>query len=103
MDEIERVRLQPAVEQVIDDELYVRDPFCLQKRTSGIEQALVYVRAYDLARGADPLAEDAKPAQGSAADIQGTPARSAANLRKELLPGGFPHLCLQLQALQLRG
>ena len=28
--------------------------------------------AYHLAGGADPLAEHSKPAQGSAADVQGT-------------------------------
>jgi hypothetical protein len=31
MDEIEGLRLELAVEQVIDDQLYVRDPFCLQE------------------------------------------------------------------------
>ena len=31
MDEIERLRLQPAVEKIIDDELRVGDPFCLKK------------------------------------------------------------------------
>ena len=31
MDEIERMRLQLAVEQIIDDELDVGDPLCLQK------------------------------------------------------------------------
>ena len=92
MDEIERLRLQLAVENVVDEELCVGDPLRLQKRTSGIEQALVYVRAYDLARRADPLAEDPKPAQGSAADVQGAPAGSAADLRKQLPPGGLPHL-----------
>ena len=71
VDEIEGLGLQLAVEQIIDGELHVGDPFCLQKGTGGIEQALVYVGAYDLAGGADPLAEDPKPAQGSAADVQG--------------------------------
>jgi hypothetical protein len=31
MDEIEGLRLQLALEQIVDDELYVGDPFCLQK------------------------------------------------------------------------
>jgi hypothetical protein len=31
VDEIERVRLEFAVEQIIGDELYVGDSFCLQK------------------------------------------------------------------------
>ena len=31
MDEIEGVRLELAVEQIIDDELYVGDSFCLEK------------------------------------------------------------------------
>ena len=72
MDEIEGVRLELAVEQIIDDELYVGDSFCLEKRTSRCEQALVDVPAYDLAGGADPLAENPKPAQGAAANVQGT-------------------------------
>ncbi len=71
VDEIERLGLKLAVEEIIDGELHVGDPFCLQKRTGGIEQALVYVGAHHLAGGADPLAEDPKPAQGSAADVQG--------------------------------
>ena len=49
VDEIERLRLKLAVEKVIDDELHVGDPFCLQKGTGGIEQALVYVGAYHAA------------------------------------------------------
>ena len=71
VDEIERLGLELAVEEVVDGELHVRDPLCLQKRTGGIEQALVNVGAHHLAGGADPLAEDPKPAQGSAADVQG--------------------------------
>jgi hypothetical protein len=31
MDEIERLRPQLALEQIIDDEFYVGDSFCLQK------------------------------------------------------------------------
>jgi hypothetical protein len=31
MEEIERLRLQLALEQIIDDELYVGDPFILQE------------------------------------------------------------------------
>jgi hypothetical protein len=56
-----------------------------------------------LAGGADPPAEDPKPAQRSAADVKGASARSAVDLREELPPGGLPHARLQLQALQLRG
>ena len=67
--EIEGLGLQLAVEKIIDGELHVGDPFCLQKSTGGIEQALVYVGAYHLSGGADPLAEDPKPAQSSAADV----------------------------------
>ena len=52
IDEIERLRLQLAAEQIIDDELYVGDPFRVQKRTSGIEQTLVDVPAHDLSGGA---------------------------------------------------
>jgi hypothetical protein len=69
--QIERLRIQLAVEKIIDDKLRVRDPFSLQKGTSGIEQARIYIAAYHLARGADPLAQDPKPAQRSAADVQG--------------------------------
>src|SRR5215216_3635145 len=64
---------------------------------------LVYVGADDPARGADPLAEDPKPAQCSAADVQSAPAGSVAELREELAPGRLPHQRPQLQALQLRG
>src|SRR5215216_5640219 len=102
MDEIEGLRRQLAREQIIDDELDVGDSFCLQKRTSGTEQSLVYVGAYDLAGGADPLAEDPKPAHGSAADVQDASAGSAVDLREELPPRGLPHARLQPQALQLR-
>ena len=70
VDEIERFGLQLAVEKIIDGELHVPDPFGLQKGTGGIEQALVYVGTHHLAGGADPLAEDPKPAQGAAADVQ---------------------------------
>ena len=52
-----------------------------------------------LAGGADPLAEDPKPAQGSAADVEGAQAGSVADLREESPPTGFPHARLQLQAL----
>jgi hypothetical protein len=45
VDDIERLGLQLAVEKIIDGELDVGDPFFLQKRTGGIEQALVYVGA----------------------------------------------------------
>ena len=45
--------------------------FFVQQRTSCIQQALVYVGAHDLARGADPLAEDSQPPESSAADVQG--------------------------------
>jgi hypothetical protein len=31
MDEIERLRLQLALEQIVDNELYIGDSFCLQK------------------------------------------------------------------------
>jgi hypothetical protein len=71
MDEIEGSRLQLAVEQIIDDELCIGDSFRLQKSTSGIEQALVDVAAYDVAGGTDPLAEDPKPTHRSASDVQG--------------------------------
>ena len=102
MDEIEGLRLQPALEQVIDDELHVGDSFFVQKRTCGTEQTLVDVGTDDLARGPDPLAEDPEPAQGSAADIQSASAESVAELREELAPGRLPHERLQPQALQLR-
>ena len=58
--------------------------------------------AYELAGGSDPLAEDPKPAHGSAADVQGASPGSVADLRKELPPSGLPDARLQLQALQLR-
>jgi hypothetical protein len=103
MDEIERSGLQPAVEQIIDDQFYVRDSFGLQKLTSGVEQALVDIGAHGLAGRADPLAEDPKPAHGSTADVQGASAGSAADLREELPPAWLPHERLQSQALQLRG
>jgi hypothetical protein len=70
VDEIEGFGLQLAVKKIIDGELHVGDPFCVQKGTGGIEQARVYVGAYDLAGGADPLAEDPKPAQSPATDVQ---------------------------------
>jgi hypothetical protein len=91
MDEIERLRLQPAVEQIIDDKLYVGDPFCRQKCAGRVEQALVYVRAYHLPGGANPLAEDPKPAQRSAADVQGASTGSVAELREEPPAAGLPH------------
>jgi hypothetical protein len=91
VDEIERLRLQLAVEEIIDDELHVGDPFCLQKGTGGIEQALVYVGAYHLAGGINPVAEDPKPAQGPAADVQRASTRSVADLREELRPAGLPY------------
>src|SRR5215204_2326776 len=91
MNEIEGLRLQPALEQIIDYEFYVGDSFGVQKCTSAIEQAFVYVGAHDLTGGPDPLAEDPKPAHGSAADVQSAFAGSAVELR------------VQLQALQLRG
>src|ERR671924_1263189 len=50
-----------------------------------------------------PLAEDPKPAQRSAPDVQSAPAGYVAELREELAPGGLPHPRLKLQALQLRG
>src|SRR5215213_7207798 len=103
VDEIEKLGLQLAVEKIIDGQLHVGDLLCLQKRTGGIEQALVYVGAYYLAGRADPLAEDPKPAQGSAADVQGMHTGSVAELREELPPARFPQARLQLQALQLRG
>jgi hypothetical protein len=103
MDEIEGLRLQLAVEQIIDDQFYVADFFILQKRTSGLEHALVDVGAHDLAGRADPLAEDPKPAHGSAANVQGASAGSAPDFREELPPGWLPHKRLQPQALQLRG
>jgi hypothetical protein len=52
--------------------------------------------------GANPLAEDPKPTQHSAADVQGASAGSAVERREELPPGGLPHARLQPQALQLR-
>jgi hypothetical protein len=52
--------------------------------------------------GANPLAEDPKPTQRSAADVQGASAGSAVERREELPPGGLPHARLQPQALQLR-
>src|SRR5687767_11081382 len=84
VDEIERLGLQPAVEKIDDGELNVGDPFCLQKGTGGIEQTVVYVGADHLAGGADPLAEDPKPAQCSAADVQCAQTGSVADLREEL-------------------
>ena len=51
---------------------------------------------------ADGRAQDPKPAQRSAADVQGAPARSAAAPREELAPGGLPQLGLQLRTPQLR-
>src|SRR5215216_4306662 len=102
MDEIEGLRRQLAREQIIDDELDVGDSFCLQKRTSGTEQALVYVGADELAGGSDPLAEDPKPAHGSAADVEGASSGSVAELREELPAGGLPHARLKLKPLQLR-
>src|SRR5688572_22011585 len=102
VDEIEGMRLQLALEQVIDDELHVGDPLCLQKRPSGIEQALVDVGAHDLARGAGPLAKDPKPAHRSAADVEGAAARSGGDLRQGLRAGRLPDARLKLQALQLR-
>src|SRR3954452_16449897 len=95
--------LQLAVEQVVDDELNVGNPFCLQNGTSGIEQTLVDVGAHDLAGGTDPLAEDPEPAQSSAADVKDASAGSATDRRQELPPGGLPDPRLQLEALQLRG
>src|SRR5215207_9901567 len=103
MEEIEALRLQLALEQVIDSELDVGDSFCFEKRTSGSEQALVHVRAHNLAGGAGPLAEDAKPAQGTTTDIQGPFARSSAELREQLPAGGLPDKRLQAQAFQLGG
>src|SRR5215217_5675935 len=102
MNEIERLRLQLALEQVVDEQFDVRDLCRLQKRTSGTEQVLVDVGTYDFACRPDPFAEDPKPAQGSAADIQRAEARSIAELREELPPGRLPDARLQLQALQLR-
>src|SRR5829696_10575546 len=102
MDEIEGVRLQPGLEQVIDDELYVGDPFSLQKRSSDVELALVDVAAHDPARGPDPLAEDPQPAQRSAADVQGACAGCVLELCEEVPPGGLPNERLEPQALQLR-
>src|SRR5690242_10832250 len=103
MDEIERSRLQLAVEQIVDDEFHVGDTFCLQKCTSRIEQALVDVRANDLPGGPDPLAQNPKPAQGSRSDVQRTSARAVVDPREELPPAGLPHERLQPQTLQLRG
>ena len=90
MDEIERTRPQLALEQIVNDEFNVGDSFFLEKCTSGAEQALVYVCAYELAGGPDPLAEDPKPAHGSAADVQSASPGSVADLRKELPPSGLP-------------
>src|SRR5215208_5676901 len=103
MDEIERLRVQLAVEQIVDDQFDVGDFFLLQEGTRRVEHALIDVGAHDLAGRADPLAEDPKPAHGSAADVQGASAGSAAELREELAPGWLPHERLQPQALQLRG
>src|SRR5688572_28864368 len=89
VDEIERLRLQLGVEQIIDSEVYVGDPFGLQEQTGGIKEALVDVGADHLTRGVDPLAEDPKPAQSSAADVQGAPTGSTADLREEFAPAGF--------------
>src|SRR5215204_2577343 len=82
VDEIKGLGLQLAIEEIIDGEVHVGDPFRLQKRTGGTEQARVYVGAYHLAGGGDPLAEDPKPAQGSAADVQGAQTGSVADLRE---------------------
>jgi hypothetical protein len=68
-----------------------------------MEQALVHIGAHNLARGADPLGEDPKPAQGSATQVHGTSAGSVAEPREQLPPTGLPHTRLQLQAFQLRG
>ena len=103
MDEIERLRLELAVEEVVDGQLHVRDPLGLQKRAGGSEQTFIDVAANHLARGADPLAEDPKPAQSSAACVQDSLAGSVADLREKVPPTGFPHARLELQALQLRG
>ena len=103
MDEIKRLRRKLALEQVIDDKLYVGDPLGLQKCTGGIEQILVDIGTDNLAGGTDPLAEDSKPAQRSAADVKGASSGAALELREELPASRLPHARLQLQPLQLRG
>src|SRR3954470_73512 len=74
-----------------------------EKHLAASSRALVYVGADDPPRRAGPRAEGSKPAQRSAADVRGAPARSVAEPREELAPGGLPHLRLQPQALQPRG
>src|SRR4029079_9894975 len=101
VDDIERLGLQRALEQIVDGKFDVRDPFGVQKRACGIEKALVHIGANHLAGGADPLAEDPKPAQGSAADVQRAQARSVGGLRAPVTADGSPQARLQLQALQL--
>ena len=103
VDEVESSRIQLAVEQIIDDELDVGDSFRLQKRPRGAEQPFVDVGTHDPAGRADPVPKDPKPAQCPAADVQGTSAGAARQLREEVSAGGFPDARLQLQALQLRG
>ena len=49
MHEIEGLRLQLAVEEIIDDEFYIRDSLSLQKQACTIEQPLVYVGTYNVA------------------------------------------------------
>jgi hypothetical protein len=102
MNEIERLRLEPAVEQIVDDELYVGDSFRVEKLTRGVEEALVDVEAHDLPRAPDPLAEDEEPAKGAASDVQGAFAGSVVELREELPSGGLPHERLKPQTLQPR-
>ena len=103
MNEIERLRLQPAGEQIVENQFDVGDLFFLQERPSGVEQARVDVGAHDLAGRADPVAEDSKPAQGSATDVQGASAGSLAKLREKLPTAWLPHQRLQPQPPELRG
>ena len=61
VDEIEGLGLQTAVEKIIDGELHVGDPFCLEKRTGANEQALVACNlGTGLGRG-DPMQSEGRP------------------------------------------
>ena len=101
--EVEGSRLQLALEQVVRDKLDALDLLLVQEGARGAQQALVDVRAHHLAGRPDPVAEDPKPAECPAAEVDGASAGTVPELPEKLAPAPLPHERLEPQALELRG